>query len=249
MGHPNFRIKKNKQMLELVTIQDRQPITTSKKVATKFNKEHSKVLRAVRNLECSKHFHEANFVLIENQAVTHSSAINPKEYIISRKGFTFLAMGFTGKQAAVFKEEYIERFEEMEKKLRELERQNLPQTFADALQLAANQQRLIQSQNKQLEIDKPKVEYHDLILTSTSTINTTTIAKELGMSAIELNKFLCEKRIQYKQERHYVLYAQYHNKGYTKTYTQSFTKKDGTIGTKRWTEWTEVGRLFIHGVV
>ena len=39
-------------------------------------------------------------------------------YYITRDGFTFLAMGFTGKIAAKFKEAYINAFNEMENKLR-----------------------------------------------------------------------------------------------------------------------------------
>ena len=39
-------------------------------------------------------------------------------YYIARDGFVFLAMGFTGKIAAKFKEAYIEAFNEMEERLR-----------------------------------------------------------------------------------------------------------------------------------
>lgn len=98
-------------MNELVFIQNNQPVTTSKKIAWKFGKEHSKVLRAIRNLECSDKFFESNFGFsLKIRKLQSGGQKEDPEYIITRDGFTFLAMGFTGKRAAEFKEEYISDF-------------------------------------------------------------------------------------------------------------------------------------------
>ncbi|MCV4808796.1 Rha family transcriptional regulator, partial [Escherichia coli] len=67
-----------------------------------------------RTLECSAEFTEHNFVLSE---YPDASGRNLLCYQITRDGFAFLAMGFTGKRAAQFKEAYINAFNLMEKSL------------------------------------------------------------------------------------------------------------------------------------
>lgn len=102
----------------LVSVNNGKIVTTSLQVAEVFNKLHRHVLRDIRNLECSSNFQESNFGL----SFYHSKLLNggykkQPMYYITRDGFTFLAMGFTGKIAARFKEAYINAFNEMERKL------------------------------------------------------------------------------------------------------------------------------------
>ena len=102
----------------LVSENDGKIVTTSLQVAEVFNKLHRHVLRDIRNLECSSEFQESNFGL----SFYHSKLLNggykkQPMYYITKDGFTFLAMGFTGKVAARFKEAYINAFNEMEKRL------------------------------------------------------------------------------------------------------------------------------------
>lgn len=101
-------------------------------------------------------------------------------------------------------------------------------------------------QDQQLRIQAPKVEYHDKVLSSQSTYNTTQIAKEFGWGAVTLNKKLQDMGIQYKQHGQWLLYAKYQGKGYTKTVTHSFTNSNGETSTEQRTVWTEAGRKFIH---
>jgi len=66
----------------------------------------------------------------------------------------------------------------------ELENQNkLPQSFAEALQLAADQA-------KQLEIAAPKVQYFDTVVERSNLLNATQVAQKLRMSAMAMNKLL-----------------------------------------------------------
>ena len=68
----------------------------------------------------------------------------------------------------------------------ELENQNavqLPQTCAEALQLAADQAR-------QLELAAPKVQYYDKVVDRSTLLNATQVAQKLGMSAMAMNKHL-----------------------------------------------------------
>ena len=101
-------------------------------------------------------------------------------------------------------------------------------------------------QDRQLRIQAPKVEYHDKVLASQSTYNTTQIAKEFGWGAVTLNKKLQDLGIQYKQHGQWLLYAKYQDKGYTKTVTHIFTNSNGETSTEQRTVWTEAGRKFIH---
>jgi phage antirepressor YoqD-like protein len=101
-------------------------------------------------------------------------------------------------------------------------------------------------QQKELSEAAPKVQYHDEVLQSESTYTITQIAKELGMGPQKLNERLKELGVQYKQSGQWLLYFKHQGKGYTKTKTYSFTRKDLTPGTNIETVWTEKGRLFIH---
>jgi len=105
---------------ELVALHGMKATTTSLIVAERFGKRHDTVLRAIKNMECSDSFNRRNFAVVE-----YSDAKGEKRpmYQITRDGFSFLAMGFTGKKAAQFKEDFINAFNLMEQTL--LNRQNL----------------------------------------------------------------------------------------------------------------------------
>ena len=92
----------------------------------------------------------------------------------------------------------------------------------------------------------PDAEYTRKTLSSTTSWNTNIIAKEIGLSAVTLNKRLQGLGIQYKEHGVWVLTHKYQDKGYTKTNTYNYPKSDGTLGTRIQTEWTEKGRRFIH---
>ena len=96
--------------------QNDQVKTNSVLVAKVFNKEHGKVMRDIANLKCSNDFRAANFGL--------SSYVNEQNkefpmYEMTKDGFTFLVMGYTGQKAAEFKEAYINAFNKMEAELKD----------------------------------------------------------------------------------------------------------------------------------
>lgn len=98
------------------------------------------------------------------------------------------------------------------------------------------------------KLTPPDAEYTRKTLSSTTSWNTNIIAKEIGLSAVKLNKRLQGLGIQYKEHGVWVLTHKYQDKGYTKTSTHDFLKQDGSVGTRIQTEWTEKGRRFIHGL-
>ena len=109
---------------------------------------------------------------------------------------------------------------------------------------------------KQVDGLLPKAIYSDNVLDSVSCFTTTQVAKELGITAQELNRSLCALHIQYYQSGQYLLYAEYAHMGLAKSRTryQAFLvpncdgrkEKMGKAATHTYLVWTERGRKFIH---
>lgn len=99
-----------------VTLDAGRPTTTSLIVAEVFGKRHDNVIKAIRSLDCS-----ADFALLNFEECTRKGSNNKPEpfYRMTRDGFTFLCMGFTGKEAARWKEAYIAAFNRMEAELQQ----------------------------------------------------------------------------------------------------------------------------------
>lgn len=96
---------------------------------------------------------------------------------------------------------------------------------------------------------KTKADYTDLILKNKGLVTITQIAKDYGMSPQEMNKKLHELKIQYKQSGQWLLYAQYHDKGYTHSETIPITRSDGRPDISMTTKWTQKGRLFLYDLL
>ena len=102
----------------------------------------------------------------------------------------------------------------------------------------------------------PKAIYSDNVLDSVSCFTTTQVAKELGVTAQELNRSLCALHIQYYQSGQYMLYAEYAHMGLAKSRTRynafldpkcdGRKEKVGKAVTHTYLVWTEKGRKFIH---
>lgn len=115
--------------------------------------------------------------------------------------------------------------------------------LARALQIM---QATLQRRDEQIAMLQPRADYADHVLDSVSCFTVTQIAKELNMTANELNKRLCQLGIQYKQSGQYLPYAEYARKGYTRNRTYSKEMYNGTLITSTNLVWTERGREFIH---
>ena len=122
----------------------------------------------------------------------------------------------------------------------------------------------IQGQNvvaleRQVDGLLPKAMYSDNVLDSVSCFTTTQVAKELGITAQELNRSLCSLHVQYYQSGQYMLYAEYAHMGLAKSRTQyrafmapagdGTKRKVGKVVTNTYLVWTEKGRKFIHDLV
>lgn len=129
----------------------------------------------------------------------------------------------------------------------------LPQTYAEALRALADkaeeaerlkhENNVLITQNAELQ---PKASYYDLVLQCKDLIPTNVIAKDYGWSAIRLNRFLAEKKIQYKTGGVWLLYQKYAEQGYTKTKTFAQPSDGNEFHSRVHTYWTQKGRLFIY---
>lgn len=104
-------------------------------------------------------------------------------------------------------------------------------------------------QSQQLAELQPKASYYDVVLNCKDLLAIGKIAKDFGWSAKKMNKYLHEKRVQFKQGDIWLLYQKYANKGYTSTKTQTFNGNDGMVHTSVHTYWTQKGRLFIYDLL
>ncbi len=100
--------------MDLVKTVKGKSTTTSLIIAEKFEKRHDDILKAIKNLECPEEFSLRNFAESE---YTNTRGRKYPCYTITRDGFSFLAMGFTGKKAAEWKVKFLEAFNAMEKAL------------------------------------------------------------------------------------------------------------------------------------
>lgn len=220
-------------MNELVIMHDQQVVTTSLILAEAFNKQHKNVIQAI----------EAKIEPAENSArykrmfyegiYTDKKGEQRKMYYLNRDGFTFIAMGFTGRKADEFKLKYIDAFNRMEERIKQQPAQyKLPQTYSEALiELAKEVEK-----NEELQ---PKADKYDRYLSNKGLITITEIAKEYGMSGRELNKFLHEKGVIYKRGNKWFIYQKFAN--------------DGLVGYeiympegRRSLKWTTKGEMFIR---
>jgi len=97
-------------------------VCSSLDIAETFGKNHYNIMRDIRNLDCSEKFRLFNF---EESEYVNEQGHNQPCCIMTRNGFTFLVMGYTGEKAAQFKEAYIEQFNRMERELRRKQMETL----------------------------------------------------------------------------------------------------------------------------
>ena len=118
--------------------------TTSTVIADFFGKKHHNVLRAIEQLDCSPLFRQLNFEL----APYLDAQGKPRTmYRLTRDGFMWLAMGFTGAEAARWKEGFIAEFNRMEAALRATDARALTRAQTE---LVRTQRQLIVAQKSLL---------------------------------------------------------------------------------------------------
>ena len=102
----------------------------------------------------------------------------------------------------------------------------------------------LEEENAKLKV---KADAFDELISSSSLFTTTVIAKSFGWSAVRLNQYLKDKKVQYQQGDVWVLYAKYKNAGYTRIcwYEYAIGAKGNPLS-RAHTYWTSKGLLFIR---
>ena len=159
------------------------PVTDSVKVAEVFGKMHKNVLKSIRNILGSAQnlahktwFHQVTY--IDAQGKTQPM------FLMNRDGFSLLAMSLTGERALQFKVGFIQQFDLMEQALKEIA-PAIPQTFAQALRLAAEQAETIEAQQKQLAEQAPKVNFAKALEIAGESILIGQLAKLLRQNGVD----------------------------------------------------------------
>jgi Rha family phage regulatory protein len=129
---PNVSVESSESLMEesaplpieypQVQIVNGVAMTTSLDVAQYFDKRHDHILRDIRSLEVSDSFRVPNFG--ESSYLNQQGKQQPM-YHLTKDGFIFLVMGFTGEKAAQIKEAYIAAFNRMEAELTRHTRKDL----------------------------------------------------------------------------------------------------------------------------
>lgn len=171
-----------------------QVLTNSLLVADKFGKNHKHVLESIRELIKGCAEKSANPMFVETVYIHPQNGQEYPMFIMNRDGFTLLAMGFTGEKALQFKLEYINAFNKMEEAIKN-GGFNVPKSFREALLLAAEQQEVIENQQKQIEeknakieADKPKVLFSEAVSASNKSILVRELAKLITQNGYQIGE-------------------------------------------------------------
>lgn len=171
-----------------------QVLTNSLLVADKFGKNHKHVLESIRELIKGCAEKSANPMFVETVYIHPQNGQEYPMFIMNRDGFTLLAMGFTGEKALQFKLEYINAFNKMEEAIKN-GGFNVPKSFREALLLAAEQQEVIENQQKQIEeknakieADKPKVLFCEAVSASNKSILVRELAKLITQNGYQIGE-------------------------------------------------------------
>lgn len=223
---------------------------TSLQIADVTGMRHADVMRAIRNMEEAwAKVNQRNFALVEYKDA--KGEMRPC-YSLDKTECLYVATKFNDEARA----KLILRWKELE----EQHQFQVPQTFADALMLAATQAKQIEEQQKAIQQSaqeivalsdtitqmQPKVSYYDKILASKETLTVTQVAQDYGMSAKAFNVLLRNFGIQHKVNGQWILYAKYLQQGYVHSKSVEIVRHSGRCETKNNTEWLQKGRLFLY---
>lgn len=238
---------------DLVTIDSTRnvPMTTSLKVAEVFGKEHKNTIQAIELLDCSEEFRKLNFQL-SSYTVPGNRRPYPM-YLMTRDGFTFLAMGFNGARAAEFKERYIAEFNRMEAELRKTSVVAIPNfnNPAEAARAWADEYEKRQALEAENAAMLPKAQVYDAVVAD-KMMKVHEFARKLrGVNSVQTKWDLYRAGYLYKSfARTYRVYSKYRDKLFVEKIDPYSGKVDIYVtdeGKKAMTKLYNEGRLTMKG--
>jgi anti-repressor protein len=192
----------------VLTNQKGQDVTTSLIVAEVFEKNHADVLRDIRNLHCSEDFRLRNFAECLNVIELPVGSSRQPYYEMTKDGFSFLVMGYTGEKAANFKEKFIAEFNKRDALLK-----NEDYIINRAMEVLAGRTKALEETNKKLEEVSqqqaralqdaaPKVLFADSVMTSEQSVLIRDLAKILRQNGILIGQ---NRLFKWLRDNHYLL--------------------------------------------
>lgn len=229
--------------LPVLTIRGGVIVADSREVAEKFAKDHTKIVRAIRNLGCSEEFRRANFGFCEEKQKHSTGSTTINYFNLTRDGLAFLVMGFTGKRAAVWKEKYIVAFNAMDERLRREDNfdyadariklddphflRNLLGNYAERTQVAEAKVEELTAVNAELSEDAQSLA---MLSKAEGSLCVTDTAKTLGLKPKSLFSYLAQNRWIYRRPGagHYCAYQEKLARGFLEHKVTTVLRRDGT---------------------
>jgi len=198
----------------------------SREVAEMVDKNHAHLLRDIQGyigvLDPNPILDSANFFI----PWTYLDAQKQERpcYLITKKGCDMVANKMTGEKGVIFTAMYVTKFEEMETALKETPQ--IPQTFAEALRLAADLAEHNDQLQQQNAIMAPKAEFFDAVADSKDAIAIGEAAKvlDMGIGRNKLFEFLRKKKILMRDN---LPYQEFIDRGYFRTVEQKYQTPEG----------------------
>lgn len=187
------------------------PVTDSLKVAQVFGRQHKNVIRSIRDIMMSANLLANRQTFCESTYMDLQGKKQPI-FLMTKEGFCALVMRWNGEKANQFKMAFIEMFSKMESAFQRIQPQYpaIPQTFAEALRLAASQAEQIEEQQRKIEADAPRVLFSQAVETSDKSVL-------IG----ELAKIICQNGVQTGEKR---LFAWLRENGYLCSYGERYNQ-------------------------
>lgn len=172
-----------------------QKTMSSREISELTNKDHKNVVRDIKTLLDQLDLDALNFEHIYIDQLNRQQ----REYLLDQETTLCLVSGYS----APLRMKIIKRWSDLEKN----SGPSLPQTFAEALQLAADQA-------KKLEIAAPKVDFYDRVADVGNLMTAGVVGKKIGMSAQVLNTNLDHFKVYDKRQKGRVFAQWFIDKGY-----------------------------------
>ena len=217
--------------MNIQTLQTNNQTMSSREIAQLCNKDHRHVLRDIDDLNAT--YEVMALPKVGQSNYTADNGQSYRQYLLNKEQTIDLITGYR----ADIRIRINRRWQELEANANS---PVIPQSFADALQLAADQAR-------QLELAKPKISHYDNVVERAGLLNATQVAQKVRLSAVAMNKILDELGVYNKAVKRSRVFQQWFidkGLGEVKQTDQGFSQ---AMFTKRGEAWI-IERLISEGV-
>ena len=244
-----------KELIKVTNTEGREvSVIDSREVAEMMGRTHSDIMKMIqgsgKNLGIIPILTKGNFHVVDYFIESNYRDAKGEErkcYLCTKMGCEMLGNKQQGEKGILFSAKYVERFNQMERMLKEqsMDSYMIEDPYSRALRWAEEYKEKVLLQ-KEIEVAKPKVAYYDNVLDTKGSMTTTQVAKSFGMTSHKLNTYLNDKGIQFKMSGMWMLYKEYDGKGYAEIRTYVNKKKETTT---HYLVWTEKGKEFIYNLL